>query len=73
MLGNALSYASFTNKGGKIMSAETVKRLIWASNIYFFGSKKIAKKDFILWYGFFGTLAVIAIVSLVIKGIIWVV
>lgn len=73
MLGSIDSHVAYTNKGGTIMSAETVKRLIWASNIYFFGSKKIAKKDFILWYGFFGTLAVIAVVSLVIKGIIWVV
>lgn len=55
------------------MSAETVKRLIWASNIYFFGSKKIDKKDFILWYGFFGLLAVIAMFSLMIKLITWVV
>lgn len=55
------------------MSAETLKKLIWASNMYFFGSKKIAKKDFILWYGFFGLLAVIALVSVVVKGIIWVV
>lgn len=55
------------------MSAETLKKLIWASNMYFFGSKKIAKKDFFIWYGFFGILAVIAIASLIVKGIIWVV
>lgn len=55
------------------MSVETVKRIIWASNMYFFGSKKINKKDFIWFYGFFGMLTVIAMVSLVVKGIIWVV
>jgi hypothetical protein len=53
------------------MSLETIKKLIWCSNMYFFGSKKIDKKDFYIWYGFFGTLALIGIVSLVVKVILW--
>lgn len=40
------------------MSLETIKKLIWASNVFFFGSKKIAKYDFIFFYGFFVTLFV---------------
>lgn len=34
------------------MSVETIKKLIWSSNVFFFGSKKIDKKSFIWFYSF---------------------
>lgn len=52
------------------MSLETIKKLIWASNVYFFGSKKIAKYDFIFFYGFFATLLVALVFWLVALAVI---
>ena len=34
------------------MSLETIKKLIWSSNMFFFGSKKIDKNSFYWFYGF---------------------
>lgn len=36
------------------MSAETIKKLIWRSNLYLFGYKKVSKSDGIWMYGFLG-------------------
>ncbi|ALV20724.1 hypothetical protein NY10_99 [Carnobacterium antarcticum] len=38
------------------MSLETIKKLIWSSNVFFFGTKKIDKSSFFWFYGYFVTL-----------------
>lgn len=40
------------------MSLETIKKLIWSSNVFFFGSKKIDKNSFIWFYSFLAFMAV---------------
>lgn len=40
------------------MSLETIKKLIWSSNAFFFGSKKIDKESFIWFYSFLTFMAV---------------
>ncbi|WP_156780512.1 hypothetical protein [Carnobacterium sp. AT7] len=47
------------------MSLETIKKLIWSSNMYFFGSRRIAKKDFYIFYGSIAAMIIICLPLLI--------